>query len=60
MGIVTNMDWYGEELIHRYHKKCGKSEEADSVMRDDLAGGENAFSGFCFQCRLLVGHDIGI
>ena len=39
-GIVTNMDWNGEELIHWYHKRCGKSEEAHAVMKDDLAGGK--------------------
>ncbi len=39
-GIVTNMDWEGEELIHWYHKRCGKSEEAHAVMKDDLAGGK--------------------
>ena len=39
-GIVTNMDWDGEELIHWFHKRCGKSEEAHGVMKDDLAGGK--------------------
>ena len=39
-GIVTNMDWQGEELIHWYHQRCGKSEEAHSVMKEDLAGGK--------------------
>ncbi|MDO8635048.1 MAG: IS1380 family transposase [Dehalococcoidia bacterium] len=39
-GIVTNMDWDGEELIHWYHKRCGKSEEAHAVMKEDLAGGK--------------------
>jgi hypothetical protein len=39
-GIVTNMDWQGEELIHWLHDRCGKSEEAHSVMKDDLAGGK--------------------
>ena len=37
-------------LIHWHHERCGKSEEADSVMKADLAGdkfssgdfGENA------------------
>lgn len=38
-GIVTNMDWDGEELIRWLHKRCGKSEEAHSVMKQDLAGG---------------------
>jgi hypothetical protein len=39
-GIVTNMDWEGEELIHWHHKRCGKSEEAHVVMKEDLAGGK--------------------
>ncbi len=39
-GIVTNMAWDGEELIHWYHKRCGKSEAAHAVMKDDLAGGK--------------------
>ena len=39
-GIVTNMDWPGEQLIHWYHKRCGKSEQAHAVMKDDLAGGK--------------------
>ena len=39
-GIVTNMDWEGEELIHWHHKRCGKSEEAHAVMKEDLAGGK--------------------
>lgn len=38
-GIVTNMDWEADKLIHWHHKRCGKSEEAHSVMKEDLAGG---------------------
>lgn len=49
-GIVTNMDWQGSELINWLNQRCGKSEEAHAVMKDDLAGsklpsgdfGENA------------------
>ena len=39
-GIVTNMDWEGGELIQWHYKRCGKSEEAHSVMKEDLAGGK--------------------
>lgn len=39
-GMVTNMDWEGERLIHSLHERCGKSEEAHAVMKDDLAGGK--------------------
>ncbi|MBW2544829.1 MAG: IS1380 family transposase [Deltaproteobacteria bacterium] len=39
-GMVTNMDWEGEKLIHWLHERCGKSEEAHAVMKDDLAGGK--------------------
>ena len=38
-GTVTNMDWEGEKLIRWQHERCGKSEEAHAVMKEDLAGG---------------------
>jgi len=39
-GLVTNMDWEGEKLIHWQRERCGKSEEAHSVMKGDFAGGK--------------------
>jgi hypothetical protein len=39
-GLVTNMDWEGERLIHWHRQRCGKSEEAHSVMKSDFAGGK--------------------
>ena len=39
-GLVTNTDWEGEKLIHWQRQRCGKSEEAHSVMKEDLAGGK--------------------
>jgi hypothetical protein len=36
-GIVTNMDWEGERLIHWLHERCGKSEEVHAVLKHDLA-----------------------
>ncbi len=39
-GLVTNMKNNGEEVIHWLHQRCGKSEEAHGVMKDDLAGGK--------------------
>jgi Transposase DDE domain group 1 len=38
-GLVTTMDWDGQELIEWYYKRCGRSEQAHSVMKEDLAGG---------------------
>ncbi len=38
-GVVTNMDWPGEALIHWSYKRCGKSEQAHDVMKNELAGG---------------------
>jgi hypothetical protein len=38
-GVVTNMDWDGQELIEWHYKRCGRSEQAHSVMKEDLAGG---------------------
>lgn len=39
-GLVTNMSWAGEELIPWLYQRCGKSEAAHSVMKEDLAGGK--------------------
>lgn len=39
-GIVTNREVDGNELIHWYRERCGKSEEVHAVMKDDLAGGK--------------------
>lgn len=38
-GVVTNLVWHGEEVIHWHRQRCGNSEEAHSVMKEDLAGG---------------------
>ena len=39
-GVVTNRDIAGDELIRWYRERCGKSEEAHSIMKEDLAGGK--------------------
>ena len=39
-GVVTNMDWKGEELIPWLYQRCGKSEEAHAAMKNDFAGGQ--------------------
>lgn len=39
-GLVSNMAWAGEELIPWFYRRCGKSEAAHSVMKEDLAGGK--------------------
>jgi len=38
-GVVTNMGWAGERLISWLYERCGKSEQAHDVMKNDLAGG---------------------
>jgi hypothetical protein len=38
-GIVTNRDIPADKLIWWHRKRCGKSEEVHSVMKEDLAGG---------------------
>ena len=42
-GIVTNRDL---ELVNWLHKRCGKSEEAHAIMKEDLAGGKVPSSDF--------------
>jgi hypothetical protein len=39
-GIVTNRELPGDEVIWWYRQRCGKSEEAHSIMKTDLAGGK--------------------
>ncbi len=39
-GLVSNRDLPGEALIRWHRERCGKSEEAHAVMKDDLAGGQ--------------------
>ena len=39
-GIATNMDWDGQDLISWFYKRCGKSEEAHSIMKEDFSGGK--------------------
>ena len=39
-GMVTKREIAGYELIWWYRKRCGKSEEPHSVMKEDLAGGK--------------------
>jgi hypothetical protein len=39
-GIVTNRDLEGGELVDWLHKRCGKSEAAHAIMKEDLTGGK--------------------
>ena len=39
-GVVTNRDLAGDDLIRWYRQRCGKSEEAHGVIKEDLAGGK--------------------
>ncbi len=39
-GVVTTLDWDGDAVIAWLRERCGKSEEAHAVMKDDLAGGK--------------------
>jgi hypothetical protein len=45
-GMVTNRDLEGSQLVNWLHKRCGKSEEAHAIMKEDLAGGKLPSSDF--------------
>ena len=46
-AIVTNRrSEAAEELIHWHYARCGKSEEAHAVMKEDFAGGQLPSSKF--------------
>lgn len=38
-GVVTNMDWEGGTIIRFHDMRCGKSEEAHKILKEDFAGG---------------------
>ena len=38
-GLVTNLDFTGDELVWWSRQRCGKGEEVHGVLKDDLAGG---------------------
>jgi hypothetical protein len=39
-AVITNRQLAGDDIIRWYRERCGKSEEAHSVMKEDLAGGQ--------------------
>jgi hypothetical protein len=59
-GLATNRTIAGDDLIWRRRERCGKSEEAHSVMKADLAGGEVPFKPVWGQCCLAAYHDPGV
>lgn len=38
-GVVTNRTGEGGEIIHWHRERCGTSEQAHAVIKEDLAGG---------------------
>ncbi len=39
-GVVTNRKLAGDAVIRWYRERCGKSEEAHHIMKEELAGGK--------------------
>jgi hypothetical protein len=38
-GVVTNLDWYGGDVINFHDGRSGKCEEAHKILKEDFAGG---------------------
>jgi hypothetical protein len=38
-ALVTNLEWPAEEIVVWHRKRCGKSEELNRVLKEELAGG---------------------
>ena len=56
-GIVTNREIPGDELVWWYRGRCGKSEEAHSIMKEDLAGGKlpsGLFGANAAWCQIMI------
>jgi hypothetical protein len=45
-GVVTNLDWDGNEVIRFHDGRSGKCEEAHKVLKEDFAGGKMPSSEF--------------
>jgi hypothetical protein len=39
-GIVTNLGWEGEKIIHWSRKRCGDSEHVHGQMKEEFCGGQ--------------------
>jgi hypothetical protein len=39
-GLVTNLDWGGEAIIHWMRERCGDSEHVHHEMKQSFAGGQ--------------------
>jgi len=39
-GVVSNLNWAGGKMIGWHDERCGKSEEAHAILKNDLAGGK--------------------
>jgi hypothetical protein len=39
-GVVTNLAWDGESIIHWHRKRCGNSEHVHSEMKEAFCGGQ--------------------
>jgi hypothetical protein len=38
-GVVTNLDWDGNDVIRFHDSRSGKCEEAHKILKEDFAGG---------------------
>lgn len=38
-GVVSNLDWDGNDVIAFHAGRCGKSEEVHKILKEDFAGG---------------------
>jgi len=39
-GVVTNLDWDGDDVIRFHDGRSGKCEEAHKILKEDFAGGK--------------------
>lgn len=62
-GVVTNRKLPGDEVIRWLRERCGKSEEAHAVMKEDLAGGRLPSGRFganaAWWAIMALAHNLG-
>ncbi len=46
VGVFNGDEMWGESIIHWYRERCGRSEQAHSILKTDLGGGKLPSSKF--------------
>lgn len=58
-GVKINRTGEGEEIIRWHRERCGKSKEAQALMKSGSGGGQVPLGQFWRECRMVADHGAG-